>query len=86
MKKGESLYDTAKTFEAIGANILVVRHEADDWDKELRNKISIPIVSGGAGKKIIRHKVYWMQIRFTKNLAHLKILILSLLEILNIAE
>lgn len=51
MKKGESLYDTAKTFEAIGANILVVRHEADDWDKELRNKISIPIVSGGAGKK-----------------------------------
>src|SRR5690625_3422756 len=31
MKKGESLYDTAKTFEAIGANVLVVRHEHDDW-------------------------------------------------------
>lgn len=51
MKKGESLYDTAKTFEAIGADVLVIRHEADDWDKELREKINIPIVNGGAGTK-----------------------------------
>lgn len=51
MKKGESLYDTAKTFEAIGANVLVVRHENDDWADELKDKISIPIVNGGAGKK-----------------------------------
>ncbi|MEI3610964.1 aspartate carbamoyltransferase catalytic subunit [Pseudogracilibacillus sp. SO30301A] len=51
MKKGESLYDTAKTFEAIGANVLVVRHEADDWDKELADKLSIPIINAGAGKK-----------------------------------
>ena len=51
MKKGESLYDTAKTFEAIGANVLVVRHEADDWANELKDKIAIPIVNGGAGTK-----------------------------------
>src|SRR5690625_3040535 len=32
--KGESLYDTAKTFEAIGANALVIRHEDDDRSEE----------------------------------------------------
>lgn len=50
MKKGESLYDTAKTFEAIGADVLVVRHEDDHWADELRHNISIPIINGGAGK------------------------------------
>ena len=33
--KGETLYDTAKTFEAIGTDVLVVRHESDDWIEEL---------------------------------------------------
>lgn len=47
--KGESLYDTAKTFEAIGANFLVIRHEANNWYQELEEKISIPIINGGAG-------------------------------------
>lgn len=51
MKKGESLYDTAKTYEAIGADMLVIRHEADDWDSTLTNHINIPIINGGAGKK-----------------------------------
>lgn len=49
--KGESLYDTAKTFEAIGADFLVVRHEEDDWYKELEGKLSIPLINGGAGTK-----------------------------------
>lgn len=49
--KGESLYDTAKTFEAIGADFLVVRHEEDDWYKELEAKMSIPLINGGAGTK-----------------------------------
>ncbi|WP_085992453.1 aspartate carbamoyltransferase catalytic subunit [Oceanobacillus senegalensis] len=48
--KGESLYDTAKTFESIGANMLVIRHEADDWFYQLENKLSIPIINAGAGK------------------------------------
>lgn len=51
MKKGESLYDTAKTFEAIGANVLVIRHEHDEWAKELESHMSIPIINAGAGKK-----------------------------------
>lgn len=51
MKKGESLYDTAKTYEAMGADMLVIRHEADDWDLALKNNINIPIINGGAGKK-----------------------------------
>lgn len=50
MKKGETLYDTVKTFEAIGANALVIRHEADDWLEELEEKINVPIINAGAGK------------------------------------
>src|SRR5690625_2339269 len=49
-QKGESLYDTAKTFEALGANMLIIRHKEDDWMDELSN-ISIPIINAGAGKK-----------------------------------
>lgn len=51
VKKGESLYDTAKTFEAIGANILIIRHESDEWANMLAENVSIPIVNAGAGTK-----------------------------------
>lgn len=47
--KGESLYDTAKTFEAIGANLLVIRHESDTWYEDLEGKLSIPVINAGAG-------------------------------------
>lgn len=47
--KGETLYDTAKTFESIGANMLVIRHQSDDWPKELKD-LSIPVINAGAGK------------------------------------
>lgn len=50
LKKGESLYDTVKTFESIGASIVVIRHESDDWYKEL-DQINIPIINAGAGTK-----------------------------------
>lgn len=46
--KGESLYDTAKTFESIGANALVIRHKDDDYFKELQN-LKIPIINAGDG-------------------------------------
>ncbi|MYL46581.1 aspartate carbamoyltransferase catalytic subunit [Virgibacillus halodenitrificans] len=49
-RKGETLYDTAKTFESIGANLLIVRHHADTWFEDLQDQISIPIINGGAGK------------------------------------
>ncbi|MEN1966951.1 aspartate carbamoyltransferase catalytic subunit [Lentibacillus sp. N15] len=50
VRKGETLYDTAKTYEAIGANMLVVRHQEDTWYDELLSGIEIPIVNAGAGK------------------------------------
>lgn len=48
-KKGESLYDTAKTFESIGADLLIIRHPSDKWIEELSD-LSIPIINAGAGK------------------------------------
>ena len=48
--KGESLYDTAKTFEAIGAGILVIRHQDDNWYRGIIDHLSIPIINAGAGK------------------------------------
>src|SRR5690625_1513970 len=49
-KKGESFYDTVKTYEAIGAQLLVVRHEDDDWYKAIEPHINIPMINAGAGK------------------------------------
>ncbi|WP_284140884.1 MULTISPECIES: aspartate carbamoyltransferase catalytic subunit [unclassified Virgibacillus] len=51
IKKGESLYDTAKTFEAIGANLLVIRHHDDNWIEGLADKMAIPVINAGAGTK-----------------------------------
>ncbi|HEY4600376.1 MAG TPA: aspartate carbamoyltransferase catalytic subunit [Cerasibacillus sp.] len=51
VKKGETLYDTVRTLEAIGADVAVIRHHDDDWPETLTNHISIPIINAGAGKK-----------------------------------
>nr|WP_285290763.1 aspartate carbamoyltransferase catalytic subunit [Bacillus sp. ISL-45] len=48
--KGETLYDTVKTLEAIGTDVLVIRHSADNYFSELENGISIPIINAGDGK------------------------------------
>lgn len=48
IKKGESLYDTARTLESIGANALVIRHSQNAFFNELRN-VSIPIINAGDG-------------------------------------
>ena len=47
--KGESLYDTVRTFEALGVDGVVIRHSKDEYFKELEN-IKIPIFNGGDGK------------------------------------
>lgn len=47
--KGETLYDTCKTFESIGYDVLVIRHPEDEYYKELEN-IQIPIINAGDGK------------------------------------
>lgn len=48
VQKGESLYDTVKTFEAIGYDMAVIRHPQNDYYKNLEG-INIPILSGGDG-------------------------------------
>lgn len=48
VNKGETLYDTCKTLEAIGCNILVIRHSQEAYYQELEG-LNIPIVSGGDG-------------------------------------
>lgn len=48
VQKGESLYDTCKTLEAIGADVLVIRHGDNRYFDTLGN-INVPIVNGGDG-------------------------------------
>ncbi len=49
VQKGETLYDTVKTFEAIGMEALVIRHPQNEYFQELEGKITIPILNGGDG-------------------------------------
>lgn len=49
LTKGETLYDTVKTLEAIGVNILVIRHNNDEFFNELNGRVSIPIINAGDG-------------------------------------
>ncbi|MEH7110857.1 aspartate carbamoyltransferase catalytic subunit [Neobacillus niacini] len=49
VQKGETLYDTVKTLEAIGVNTIVIRHGQDRYFDELVGKINIPIINGGDG-------------------------------------
>lgn len=49
LKKGESLYDTVKTFESFGVNALVIRYGDNEYYNQLIGKINIPILNGGDG-------------------------------------
>jgi aspartate carbamoyltransferase catalytic subunit len=49
VQKGETLYDTVKTLEAIGLNALVIRHPQDRYFEDLVGKVNIPILNGGDG-------------------------------------
>lgn len=46
--KGETLYDTVKTLEAIGYDGVVIRHKDNEYYKQLEN-INIPIFNAGDG-------------------------------------
>ncbi|NMA82056.1 MAG: aspartate carbamoyltransferase catalytic subunit [Jeotgalicoccus halophilus] len=48
VSKGESLYDTCKTLEAIGADALVIRHPDNKYYETLGN-LNIPVINGGDG-------------------------------------
>lgn len=46
--KGESLYDTVKTFESLGVDGVVIRHSQNQYYKQLEG-IKIPIINAGDG-------------------------------------
>lgn len=48
VQKGESLYDTCKTLEQVGADVLVIRHSQTTYYDELET-LNIPIINGGDG-------------------------------------
>ncbi|SDH77425.1 aspartate carbamoyltransferase [Chryseobacterium taeanense] len=48
VNKGESLYDTVKTIESLGINLVVIRDKKDRYFEELKN-IKIPVINGGDG-------------------------------------
>ncbi len=49
VQKGETLYDTVRTFEALGVDGVIIRSSIDEYYKELEG-INIPIFNGGDGK------------------------------------
>lgn len=49
VQKGESLYDTVKTFEAIGVNAVVIRATENEYYKQFENNLHIPLINGGDG-------------------------------------
>lgn len=48
VQKGETLYDTCKTLEMIGVNMLVIREQKNEYYRELKN-LKIPIINAGDG-------------------------------------
>lgn len=49
VQKGETLYDTVRTFESIGVSGVVIRHPENHFFQELVGKVNIPIINAGAG-------------------------------------
>jgi aspartate carbamoyltransferase catalytic subunit len=49
VNKGESLYDTVRTFESLELDGVVIRHSQDEYFKQLEG-IKMPIFNGGDGK------------------------------------
>lgn len=49
LSKGESFYDTVKTFDALCSDVIVIRHGQNEYYKELIGKINKPILNGGDG-------------------------------------
>ena len=47
--KGETLYDTVKTLEAIGVDALVIRHPENGYYEQLIGRTSLSIINGGDG-------------------------------------
>ncbi len=50
LAKGETLYDTLKTFESLGIDIAIIRHSDDSYIESLRGKHGFNVINAGAGK------------------------------------
>lgn len=48
LKKGETFYDTVKTFESFGTDALVIRHTENEYYNQLRG-FDIPVINAGDG-------------------------------------
>lgn len=48
LAKGESLYDTVKTFEALGVDGVIIRHSKDGYYRDLES-VQIPVFNAGDG-------------------------------------
>lgn len=49
ISKGETLYDTIKTLEAIGCDAVVIRSSENNYYEQLLGKINMPIINAGDG-------------------------------------
>lgn len=49
IQKGETLYDTVKTLEAIGVDVAVIRHGEDRYFDQLEGRVKLSIINGGDG-------------------------------------
>jgi aspartate carbamoyltransferase catalytic subunit len=49
LSKGESLKDTVQTLEAMGADLMVVRHQATGAPWRIASWVGVPVVNGGDG-------------------------------------
>ncbi|PKR78558.1 aspartate carbamoyltransferase [Halalkalibacillus sediminis] len=47
--KGESLYDTIKTLESIGSDVIIVRHPEKNYFNAIKNLIDVPMINAGDG-------------------------------------
>lgn len=48
VQKGETLYDTVKTLEAIGVDAVVIRHEEEEYYRQLEG-CNVAVINGGDG-------------------------------------
>ncbi len=51
LKKGETFYDTIKTFDSMGVDALVIRDREDEYYNQLLGKVDAKILNGGDGSK-----------------------------------
>ena len=50
LAKGETLYDTLRTFEALGIDVGIIRHSDDHYIDGLKDKHQFHVINAGAGK------------------------------------